>query len=417
MTGSVATVGGTLTATNGTWTGTPTIAHTYQWQRCNIQGAACESIPAAAATTYTTQAADKDKRLRVVVSAANWISSYSQAQSAVTEVVEPTTAPANTEAPALSGTAAVGQELTCSQGTWTGSPAPTYAYQWKRDGADIAGATASPYEVVAGDAGHALTCTVTATNAGGSASASSNSLTATSPPANTAAPALTGTSRAGQTLTCSQGTWTGSPTPTYAYQWKRAGANIAGATASTYLLVAGDVGHTIKCTVAATNSQDSASADSNSVVPSAATPNPPDPTGGPSGPAPRLSLTTLRISPKRFGLTGQRRSARLSWQVSDRATLRVTFRRSLAGRRVAGACAAPSKGNRARPGCRRLVTVVTLNRPVSAGAGRLTVKRKVGGRKLPAGSYRLVVTAMNVDPSRRPSTQHTLGFAVLKELR
>ena len=254
-------------------------AHAYQWQRCNIQGAACESIPGATATTYTTQAADKDKRLRVVVSAANWISSYSQAQSAVTEVVEPTIAPASTGAPALSGTAAVGQKLTCSQGTWTGSPAPTFAYQWKRDGANIAGATDSTYTVVAGDAGHALTCTVTATNAGGSTSASSNSLTATSPPANTGAPALTGTALTGQTLTCSQGTWTGSPTPTYAYQWKRAGANIAGATASTYLLVAGDVGQAIKCTVTATNSQGSASADSNSVVPSAATPNPTRPPG------------------------------------------------------------------------------------------------------------------------------------------
>ncbi len=350
----------------------------------------------------------------MVVSAANWISSYSQAQSLVTDVVAPTSTPANTGAPALSGTAAVGQTLTCSQGTWTGNPTPTFAYQWKRDDANIAGATASTYTVVAGDAGHALTCTVTATNARGSASASSNSLTATSPPANTGAPALTGTALTGQTLTCSQGTWTGSPTPAYAYQWKRAGANIAGATASTYLLVAGDVGQAIKCTVTATNSQDSASADSNSVVPSAATPKPPNPT---TGPAPRLSLTSLRISPKRFGLSGPRRSARLSWHVSDRATLRLTFRRSLAGRRVAGACAAPSKGNRARPACRRLVTVVTLNRPVSAGAGRLTLRSKVGGRTLPSGSYRLAVTAMAVDPSRRSSTQQTLGFAVLKELR
>ena len=130
-----------------------------------------------------------------------------------------------------------------------------------------------------------------------------------------------------------------------------------------------------------------------------------------------MSLKALRISPKRYGLTGSPRSARLSWNVSDRATLRLTLKRSLPGRRVAGVCRAPSKGNSTRPACGRLVTVAAFNRPVAAGAGGLTLTGKIGGRKLPAGSYRLVVTAMNVDASRRPSTQHTLGFAVLKELR
>ena len=81
VTGSVVDLGGTLTATPGTWSGTPTIAHSYQWQRCNAQGEACQNIAGATAPTYQTQAADKDQRLRVVVAAANWISSYSQAAS------------------------------------------------------------------------------------------------------------------------------------------------------------------------------------------------------------------------------------------------------------------------------------------------------------------------------------------------
>ena len=84
-------------------------------------------------------------------------------------------------------------------------------------------------------------------------------------PANTVAPAITGTAQEGQTLSCSTGTWSGSPT--YAYQWKRNGSNIGSATNSTYVLVTADVGQLIKCTVTATNFIGSANADSNTVTP------------------------------------------------------------------------------------------------------------------------------------------------------
>lgn len=84
-------------------------------------------------------------------------------------------------------------------------------------------------------------------------------------PSNSVAPAITGTAQEGQTLTCSTGTWSGSPT--YTYQWKRNGNNIGGATSSTYLLVLADVGQNILCTITATNFVGSASANSNTVVP------------------------------------------------------------------------------------------------------------------------------------------------------
>ena len=84
-------------------------------------------------------------------------------------------------------------------------------------------------------------------------------------PVNSVAPALSGTAQEGQTLTCSTGTWSGSPT--YTYQWKRDGNNITSATNSTYTLVTADVGTSIKCTVTATNFVGSATADSNTVVP------------------------------------------------------------------------------------------------------------------------------------------------------
>jgi hypothetical protein len=181
-------------------------------------------------------------------------------------------APVNTAAPVLSGSAQVGQTLTCSTGAWTGTPTPSYAYQWKRGGANIAGEVGATHVVASADLGQALTCTVTATNASGSASATSGTLTPTAAPVNTAAPALAGTPATGQTLSCSTGTWTGDPTPTFAYRWKRAGVDIGGATASSYVVVSGDVGHALKCTVTATNAQASVAADSNTVMPVAATP-------------------------------------------------------------------------------------------------------------------------------------------------
>jgi hypothetical protein len=71
-------------------------------------------------------------------------------------------------------------------------------------------------------------------------------------PEPTVAPAITGTTTVGSTLTVSNGTWSGSPT-SYAYQWQRDGADIGSATNSTYVLVSGDLGHLIRCAVTATD--------------------------------------------------------------------------------------------------------------------------------------------------------------------
>jgi hypothetical protein len=85
------------------------------------------------------------------------------------------TTPAGTAAPALTGTTAVGQALSCSQGSW--SHEPTYLlYQWTRNGTVIAGQTGSTYTLQAADQGHSITCSVTAGNGAGAASANSNTV-------------------------------------------------------------------------------------------------------------------------------------------------------------------------------------------------------------------------------------------------
>ncbi|HXN36769.1 MAG TPA: carboxypeptidase regulatory-like domain-containing protein [Solirubrobacteraceae bacterium] len=91
-------------------------------------------------------------------------------------------APNNTSSPTASGTAAVGQTLSCSNGSWSGISPISYAYKWLRDGSTIEGATGSSYVVQSADQGHGVACEVTATNSKGHSSAKSNTLSVPLPP-------------------------------------------------------------------------------------------------------------------------------------------------------------------------------------------------------------------------------------------
>src|SRR3954447_19979154 len=87
-------------------------------------------------------------------------------------------APVNTAAPAVSGTAKVGQTLTVSNGTWSGAPT-SYTYQWQRctsstSCADITGATEQTYKPTATDVGKTLRAVVAAKNADGTTTANSD---------------------------------------------------------------------------------------------------------------------------------------------------------------------------------------------------------------------------------------------------
>jgi hypothetical protein len=86
---------------------------------------------------------------------------------------------------------------------------------------------------------------------------------ADSTPSNSSSPTISGTTTNGQTLTGTRGTWSGYPTPTYTYQWKRASSasgtysNISGATSLTYTLTDNDIDQYLKFAVTATNTSGS----------------------------------------------------------------------------------------------------------------------------------------------------------------
>ena len=68
ITGS-ASVGSTLTASQGTWTGNGNISYAYQWTVCSPDGSACRNISGATSQTYVLTSNDLGNALRVVVTA------------------------------------------------------------------------------------------------------------------------------------------------------------------------------------------------------------------------------------------------------------------------------------------------------------------------------------------------------------
>lgn len=89
------------------------------------------------------------------------------------------TAPANTVAPAISGSAIQGVTLAGSTGTWTGFPTPSTSPQWKRGTVSIPGATSINYTVQNADVGTTLALAVTGSNVFGSATATSSATATT----------------------------------------------------------------------------------------------------------------------------------------------------------------------------------------------------------------------------------------------
>ena len=110
----------------------------------------------------------------------------------------------------------------------------TLAYQWKKNGADIPGATRNPYttpETTIADDGAEFSVVVS--NSAGTVTSAAVSLTVTAAPV---APSITGQPFAKPVITGQTATFTVEATGTapLRYQWKKGGTNIDGATGSSY---------------------------------------------------------------------------------------------------------------------------------------------------------------------------------------
>ncbi len=153
--------------------------------------------------------------------------------------------------PSLTGTAQVAQTLQAKPGTWLSGA--SVSYQWYRNGSAISGATTTSYTLQPEDAGAVVSFAATGskpamtsvTRRAATAAVAKADLTATPNPT------ISGTAKAGATLTAVPGSWAPAPV-SFGYQWLRDGKSISGATAATYLLQSADIGTAISVKVTGT---------------------------------------------------------------------------------------------------------------------------------------------------------------------
>ncbi len=264
--------GQVLSAVTGSWKGTTPISYGYEWELCNSSGAGCSVVSEATAATLSLISTDVGKTVRVVVTATNSAgsaSATSEASSVVAALL-----PSNSGLPSVSGSLVDGQVLSAVTGSWKGTTPISYGYEWEMCNSSGAGcsvvseATAATLSLISTDVGKTVRVVVTATNSAGSASATSeaSSVVAALLPSNTELPKILGSLLEGQILKAASGTWTGTPTITYTYQWQDCGllgeekscANISNVTNELKLEV-GDVGLTFRVVVTATNAAGSSS--------------------------------------------------------------------------------------------------------------------------------------------------------------
>ena len=140
-----------------------------------------------------------------------------------------------------------------------------YDYQWLADDTDIAGATGLTYTLTDSEESKAITVQVSFTDDADNQETLTSGATDTveaAPTTNspaTGAPTITGTAQVGETLTANTSGVAdadGLSNVQYEYQWLADDAEVAGATGSTYTLVADDMGKAISVSVSFTDDAD-----------------------------------------------------------------------------------------------------------------------------------------------------------------
>ena len=184
-------------------------------------------------------------------------------------------------APAITGTAQVGETLTANTSGISdadGLSNATFSYQWLADDTAIQGATGFTYTLADADAGKAIKVQVSFTDDAGNSEALTSAATAAVAASNTpatGAPTISGTVQVGQILTANTSGIAdadGLANVTFSYQWLADATAIQGATGFTYTLADADAGKAIK--VRASFTDDAGNAETLTSAATAATAGP-----------------------------------------------------------------------------------------------------------------------------------------------
>jgi hypothetical protein len=123
----------------------------------------------------------------------------------------------------------------------------------------------------------------------------------------------------------------------------------------------------------------------------------------------RPVVTGFSFSPSTFARGS---GTTISFKLSHRATVKISFARELAGRMVRRHCVKPAaKLSRRRSCTRRVSSGQLVARHQAAGQRSLAFKGRVGGRLLPAGRYHATIVA--VDRRHHRSRPKSAGFILL----
>jgi subtilisin-like proprotein convertase family protein len=148
---------------------------------------------------------------------------------------------------AASASVATGQAATFSIAVNGTAP---FTYQWYKNGAAIAGAISSTYQISSMQTANAGVYSALISNSAGSTTSDSATISLASAPVLTTQP-VSQTATAGTSVTFTAGA-SGAPAPTY--QWQKGGVNISGATGTSYVIASAAAGDASTYTVVATNS-------------------------------------------------------------------------------------------------------------------------------------------------------------------
>ena len=263
-----ARVGETLTAdTSGVADSDGLSNATFSYQWVANDGTSDTEITGATDSTYTLVAADEGKTIMVEVSFTDDGGSDESLTSAATATVGAAPNSPATGAPAITGTAQVGETLTADTtgiADTEGLTNVSYGYQWIRnDGTsdtDITGAVDSTYTLAAADEGRTIKVKVSFTDDADNEETLTSAATATvdaapNSPA-TGAPTITGTAQVGETLaadTSGIADADGLSGASFSFQWLADDVAIHGATGSSHTLASSDAGKAIKVTVSFTD--------------------------------------------------------------------------------------------------------------------------------------------------------------------